>query len=501
MSYFEDFYNDEYFNSINGFDKFHNEVINMPRDAFSDAGIEKIRMWAGYLLITKDNLEGNEINFKEVMEGIKIELDKKNVPKYRDLEIEKRYFKYNDINKHYEKQGRMFRHVMSLCDFFGFFHRINKKKKKINYNKCAEYYLADDDTLMPIARNNIMMINAKDNSFIAGLSEIIINEDADYKPTYAILEYIHQMKRSVTKFELSVLLGRIDNLKTERYIMERALAIGRILPCGYEKQKEFFFKHMGWMDSEGRYFPYRTSQEPDFKFNSYLLFLEKFELIEMVEVTREYKLTEYASNILEDTVSYLIPDLEKLIERINDYDSDNSELNELILKQRNYELLKLAREDKDFIRNMNFRSLNNPIIKKGKRKRNRLIAELAKIEVKYICQYTNSPTFRTEKDGRYYCEAHHIIEFSTENGPDITNNLLVLGPEPHKLLHLGYIDDREDAILHLVKNNKLEYNRFEEMVSTYKCLSKEQIYLLKRKKILTSDEVEKLIVKYDEVMA
>ena len=31
-----------------GFDTFHNQIINMPRDHFSDTSIEKIKLLAGY---------------------------------------------------------------------------------------------------------------------------------------------------------------------------------------------------------------------------------------------------------------------------------------------------------------------------------------------------------------------------------------------------------------------------------------------------------------------
>ncbi len=46
MTVFEEFYG-EYRSTRAGFDTFHNEVINMPRDQFSDAGLDKIRTLAG----------------------------------------------------------------------------------------------------------------------------------------------------------------------------------------------------------------------------------------------------------------------------------------------------------------------------------------------------------------------------------------------------------------------------------------------------------------------
>ena len=126
---------------------------------------------------------------------------------------------------------------------------------------------------MPIARNNLMMLNAKDNDFIKALHGIKIDDKTDYRPAYAILRYINQINRPVTKFELSVLLGRIDSLKTETSIIERALKIGSILPRDEQTQIPYFFSNMKWKDSNNKLFSYVASQEPHFKFNSFLLFL------------------------------------------------------------------------------------------------------------------------------------------------------------------------------------------------------------------------------------
>ena len=172
---------------------------------------------------------------------------------------------------------------------------------------------------------------------------------------------------------------------------------------------------------------------------------------------------------------------------------DNSELNDLILYQRNPELLRLAREDTTFIEKMNKRSLNNPIYdRSGKRQRNRLIAELAKIQADYKCQYAQRTIFKMP-NGKYYCEAHHIIEFNAENGPDITNNLVVLGPEAHMLIHHACKDEKDDAFMQLRINGAIDVNRFKEMATVYNCLTAEHIEALGNKKAITSSEKEELL--------
>lgn len=492
MTVFDEFFQ-HYMGTSDGFNRFHNEVINMPRDQFSNTGLEKVRLLAGYILLTENKLDSSGVNYKETLECISNELKNNNFPLYRDYDLEKTYFVYNNLDSHYESQGRMFRHLMSLGAFFGFVTSINRQHKVYNYDKCREYYLADDNILMPIARNNIMMLNAKDNDFIKSLHGISIDSKTDYRPTYAILRYIHEIRRSATKFELSVLLGRIDYVKTENDIIERALKIGNILPAREQEQIPYFFSNMKWKHSDGSLYSYAASQEPHFKFNNYLLFLEAFELISLDEINNTYTLTKYAEELLSDDISYLIADLEKLINIVDNYETDNSKLNDIILYQRNPELMRLAKEDARFIEKMNKRSLNNPIYdRNGKKQRNRLIAELAKIQAEYKCQYAGKTIFKMP-NGKYYCEAHHIIEFNTENGPDITNNLIVLGPEAHMLVHHACKDEIDNMFLQLRVNGSLNITRFKEMITLYNCLSTEQIEILNNKKIITNIEKDELV--------
>ena len=493
----------EYMGSRSNFDRFHNEVINMPRDHFDGTNIDKVRTLAGYLLLTEDDLAGCDINYKQIMSSIKNRLDSGCVPKFRDEAIESRYFEYTNIDNHYEVEGRMFRHLMSFCAFWGLIKSVTRQKKIIDFAKCKEYYLASNDLLIPIARNNIILFNINSSDFIDSLKGININkEEADYRPAYGILSYIKQIGRPVTKFELSILLGRINGLQLERDIINRAIAVGRILPTNKTEQQERFFRGMNWKNSDGTLFRYASSQQPDFKFNTFMLLLESLGLIAINTVDSTYTLTQYSEDILSDNISFLIADLESLIERIDaDQTSVNSELNNLIIAQRNPELLALAKQDEGFIRKMNKRSLEKPRFDdKGKKIRNRLIAELAKIQAEYKCQYANRHTFQLP-DGKYYCEAHHILRFSDENGPDITNNLIVLGPEAHMLIHHAVTDAVTDAYMTLRLNNVITYERFEEMVKVYHCLDDNQINLLYNKKIITAQERDNLLACFQQPMA
>ena len=492
MTVFEKYYS-SYMNTQTGFDEFHNEVINMPRDEFSSTGLQKIRTLAGYLLLTENKLDSTGCTYKDVMECIRDSLADGIYPNYRDSSIESRYFDFNNIDTHYDIEGRMFRHLMSLCAFFGFVNSISRNKKLFNYDKCREYLLSDDKVLMPVARNNIMILNARTNDFIKSLKGITIDKETDYRPTYGILRYMSQIKRPATKFELSILLGRIDAIKKETDIINRAITIGSILPTCQREQMLYVFSNMGWKKENGNFYVYRQSQQPHFKFNNYLLLLEAFELIEYNYIEETYKLTTYATDILSDDISYLVADLEKLIETVDDYSKDNRELSDIIIYQRNPELLRLAKEDSTFVRRMNIRSMKNPRFDNdGKKIRNRLIAELAKIQADYKCQYAQKHIFKMP-NGKYYCEAHHIIEFNGEDGADITNNLVVLGPEAHMLVHHACKEEISDAYYQLRVNGTLNIDRFKEMITVYQCLTEEQINILYCKSIITSREHDELM--------
>ena len=86
MTVFEEYFS-KYMGRREGFDTFHNEVINMPRDQFSDTGLDKIRTLAGYLLLTEGKLDTSGVNYKTTLECIATQLKEENYPLYRDIEL------------------------------------------------------------------------------------------------------------------------------------------------------------------------------------------------------------------------------------------------------------------------------------------------------------------------------------------------------------------------------------------------------------------------------
>ena len=282
MSKISEYYSD-YLSSVANFKKFHNEVINMPRDKFSDAGYEKIRSLANYFLTTKPYYNFEEgLTYKDIL-GILIEnktkglLDKIN---YRNLEFEDEFLRtditldelYKDKNKGGLGFGRLFRH-----------------------KSCQEIAYSNDKLLVSILRNNWLSDNINTNGYVPYLRGINISSDADYRPTYSILKYIKNINRPATLFEISVLFGRIDKVQKEKDIFKRAIEISEELPLSQDEQIQYFFNKMGW-----RGYSYNRSQEPYFKFRSFLEYMENLELILINNDSSTITLSEYSENLLKD---------------------------------------------------------------------------------------------------------------------------------------------------------------------------------------------------------
>lgn len=190
-------------------------------------------------------------------------------------------------------------------------------------------------------------------------------------------------------------------------------------------------------------------------------------------------------------------DLQQLLTQIDDDKEDSNKLMDIILRKRNETITKAIQSDSELVFKINKRSIRNPIIKNNKRKRSRFIAEIAKIKCNYLDEVTKSETFE-DKNGRNYVEAHHIIEFSTENGPDITDNLICLGPHNHSLIHHGSTSTVNDFYLTCQTRGVLTLDRFKAICTKYNCLTKQHVKVLLSKKIISKIDAEELNKLIDE---
>ncbi|MDD3832229.1 MAG: hypothetical protein PHW00_06230 [Clostridia bacterium] len=340
-------------------------------------------------------------------------------------------------------------------------------------------------------------ININNNDFIANLHGISLKHDADYKPVYSILRYLKEINRPASFFEVSILLGRIDEVQKENEILIRALAVGKILPKTQDEQVKMFFGNMGWKNGNTLY-QYAASQQPYFKFRTFFIYLRLFGFIEIDEENSLITNTTYSNSLLEAEVPIELLDLEKLLSKIDDDSSDVNELANMVLYKRTNAITAAIQNDSQLLEKFNKRNIRNPIIKNGHRKRNRIIAELAKIKAGYKDEVTGKVTFMGT-NGNYYVEAHHLIEFSTEQGPDITDNLICLGPDSHSRIHHGTISVVDDVYRTLQNNGVLNLDRYKKICTVYRCLTKKHVTILFNKKLISSydkDELNSLIDEY-----
>ena len=248
---------------------------------------------------------------------------------------------------------------------------------------------------------------------------------------------------------------------------------------------------MKWKNTDGSYYTYASSQNPDFKFNSFIAFMKEYGFINKKE-DGSYILTEESVNMLHDVIPPEIVELEKYIDIAENEYSDKS-LADVILKGIKPSLLFSLSQNEEFIKTMNRRSIANPRFDgKGKKIRNRLIAELAKIIANYTCQYSNRPTFK-DMNGHNYVEAHHIIEINGEDGPDIIDNLLVVSPLYHELMHHACKEDLTEFYMGLRMKNVVTIDTFKKMILNYHCLKEKHIKSLLNKHLITTEEYYDLV--------
>lgn len=494
-----------YLNTKYNFEAFHNNVINMPRANFSELGdtIKLLKSLASYINIIDEEFFDEPTNYKEIYRKIFQNYKQGRFPENnRNLSFEERYLnRSEDFDYLYSdkgKLGRMFRHYMEYFSFFGIIKDgYNRTKKIIDRDSINELILTPEKALFDVFRNKILNLNIKDNDFIKNISGIALKSDADYRPAKGIISYCNELKRKCTVFEISVLLGRVDDVQNEKDILRRAISIGKQFPVDVQSQKKMLFGSMGWKTSNDTLFEYAQSQNPDFKFKVFLLFMKVFGLIEFDESTNLISLTDYSRELVKEDIPFEVLDLEKLLTMVDDDNEDSNELMDIILRKRTDTITKAIQEDSELVVKLNFRNIRNPIIKNGKRQRNRFIAELAKIKCNYLDEITRTETF-VGKNGKNYVEAHHIIEFSTEDGPDITDNLICLGPENHSLIHHGSAEEVEDFYLTCKSRGVLSLDRFKLICTRYKCLTKDHVKILVHKKIISKLDAEELNRLIDE---
>lgn len=492
-NYFKD-----YVNTQENFDIFHNQIINMPRPTFSEMGLAILKVLASYLLLIEDVVSKDGNDYKEIMGLIHNKLNNRIYPdsENRDIEFENNYFVFDNLDEKYndtsDKGGRMFRHYMGLCAFWGLIKSLGRQNKIINFDNCRDFVSLTSEQVSVFTRNLSLSINIKNNDFIASLKGISLKNTANYHPTYAILKYINEIKRPATDFEISILLGRIDNLQDEAVILQRALDIGAQLPTeDRNSQVQFFFNEMGWKKQDGSLFPYKSSQQPWFKFQTYILFLQDFGFLEKNNITNKYILTQEAVDLLGELPANIL-DLNKIINKLDLISGNMSDIamKDILIKY-NLDVLKELVSKQDFIKNINIYSLMHPIYNSdGSKRRNMLLSELVRIRENYQCQ-AGTVTFE-RPDGKNYVEAHHIIEFS-KGGPDILENLLALGPTPHTQLHRGSQGAVKDMYINLITRGAIKYDLFKTMVKEYTCLDPAHLDLLKDRNLISKAQKFELL--------
>lgn len=489
---------ENYKNDYKKFEEFNKLVINMPRHEFQSINVELIKELAMILYNIRNDGAENLTLIKLYVYSHFIILD-------NTLNLESFILKlYNfelieeeEIIKYYRKndgKARDFRHLCMIMRLWGLLEGDEETGNKINYEACDEFLSINKDELSAL-RTKMMSMDIQDNPMFITLKFLKrrIQEETifSYKPVTTIIKYMSIMNRAVSLFEVSNLLGVIlPSYQSQEDILNNAIRIGKKMPENISEHKKWFFEFMNWKNDK-EFFRYKPSQDPVFKFKTLILFMENLGLIELKD-NDSLVISDYAKELMLEDIPLEILELEKYIDIAENKYSDK-DLASLILYNIKPSLLNYAARNEQFILAMNKRSIKNPKRdKKGKKIRNKLITELAKVRTKYLCQIGGIEPFRDSK-GNFYVEAHHIIEFNGEDGPDIIDNLLIINPYYHSLIHHGSISEVENLYDHIRKNNIINVELFKKMYDDYGCIEDKHIQSLLEKKLITKIEFASLI--------
>jgi len=489
----------KYKNKYENFCDFNKMVINMPRHQFGNMNIEFAKDLARILngIVITNDVKLTIVNLYELVHFYL----KKNMPDvskfiYSLFNLDLTDESVQDYYRNNNGKARDFRHLVMIMRMWSMLEPDKVLKNRINYDVCKEFLTLEEHQLEGL-RAKLVGMDIIDNPMFITL-EIIedrIKEETlfSYKPATYILKYIKVIGRPVSQFEISNLLGVIvPECNSSDELFDNAIKIGKTMPSNIKEHQKWFFEYMNWINEDGQLFIYASSQQPHFKFNSFLLFMEDLNLIKKLS-DESFVLTSFSEELLKEDIPVEVAELEKYI-TIAETSYSDKELAELILYNIRPSLLKYAAQNEAFITSMNLRSIKNPKFdKNGKKIRNRLIAELAKVKVNYECQISNKPTFRDEK-GNNYVESHHIIEFNGEDGPDITDNLLVISPLYHSLLHHACQEDKIDLYNNISQNKIVNVQLFKTMYDKYKCIEEKHLKSLLQKRLISNIEYNELLM-------
>lgn len=482
-----------YMNFSTKFDEFHNNVINMPRPTFTEIPdiVKLFKSLSEYILLIDKDILAEEMQAVDVYREIFNNYKKGVVPtQNRNITFENTFLNSSKSFKDlYSSIGRRFRHYTELLSFFDIFVSVRNKFNRFDLDSLEELRLTPEENIFDMLRNKLLDLNIRNNSHINSLEGIKVEKDADYRPARAILRYLSAINRRATDFEIAVLFGRVDDVQKENDILLRATKISSILPPTRTEQIKIFFGSMGWKNSKNELFKYGQSQEPYFKFKTFLILMDTFNLI--VYRNNVIELAQYGKELVKSDIPIEVLDLENLLSLIDDDNEDSNKLQDIILRKRTETITNAIQTDGTLVEKLNLRNIRKPIIKNNKRIRSRLIMELAKIKANYMDEVSAKPTFEG-KNGLNYVEAHHIIEFKGENGPDITDNLICLGPENHMRIHRGSEATVADFYNTCKTRGVINFERFKNICIKYRCLTLEHVKTLLAKDLISKVDAEEL---------
>jgi len=488
--------------SLKEFEDFHKEVLNLPRDSFTNFDIQKIKSLGEYLFSIKRSFP-HDGGLKLTNIYIEIHIYLKSATIAHPNNDFESLFNLNlseveSVKQHYTKVGRRFRHWMELASLLGLLMNAKKGSGRVLSEFAEEIYLIPSTSLKTLLRNKILSINVLDNPGLNNLKSSYLYKNLNFRPAMAIIKYLSEMARECTKFELSIFFGRPNYLlNSEDDIVKSALEVGKKFPLNQDKQIQYYFDLRGWKDEDGYIYEYSPSQQPYFKFNAFFILMEAVGLVRL-GLKKGVIITDFSKSLFSTSYAPELVELEALIDEVEKIDSNDKIANK-IANNRSKIIGQLLQSDKKFLERVNLKASNKSGLIQSRSsatnrlKRDTLITEISKEQVKYTCQGCEIPTFQN-KNNNNYVESHHIIEYNKkEEGPDVLQNLLVLCPNCHSKIHFARLDVVDSFYKGLRASNAITLDQFKEIHTKFSMLKIKHINILNDKKIINNSETKELL--------
>lgn len=364
----------------------------------------------------------------------------------------------------------------------------NSKSKVEDFNRIADN--KDEDFKKELAK------------FILGISDMSKDENSNY---YSFLTKYNSKKVS------------INNIEKAKFILKHYKYISSYLDSTYKTQYEIFSSEIKKQYiSKVNSSDYTVDITAQYEWSKYIINIDKNIYMGLIYLLTSMKLENFQYSLKEKHFKSAFESFKLILKsfgikkktefvilmlEIQEHFKENNELYINIAEENEYQVIDPKEyESKITLINLNELSLKTAASNNVSRKRD--ISLIQTIKSYYFtefiedgnlkCDCCKETTFITTK-GYPYIEFHHLIPFSTDNGPDHYLNLFGLCPNCHRKMHFIRPEEKSTLYSDLNENNNLSKSIIERIDTLLEQNILEAIHLefLLKENIISKDTYDR----------